>query len=646
MPSSSSNPLTPSLGAAGTSPRGLRFVWNTGRRTLFGLWRRLSSLITLRTRLLWILVLAFAPAFALIVRDHAERERAAAHRIAQEALRTAGLAAEGYARTLEGTRHVLVAFTQLPDLRGNDPKPANKILRAFLARYPNFMNIGVIHPTGRVFASALPFDPKLDLSHRHYFKEAMEKNDFAVGRYQIEKITRQASVNCGFPIRNAAGRPARVVFAALNLAWMNRLASGIPIPDESRLLLLDRDGAVLAAAPAEAATPGTTIPSFDALISSQAPPLTNAGRVTEDRERLYAVVPIRNPLGSGFHTIFEISRRSAYRESNLRLYINLGLLIFSAFLVLVLGRAAGDIFITRHVTALLNATRRLAQGDRSARTGITDGPGEIGELAGAVDQLAVSLEKRDEELREIHGDLERQVTERTRELKSTNEQLEAFSFSVSHDLRAPLRAIDGFSQILLNEHALGLTPEGKRLLGVVVKNTQMMSALIEDLLTFSRLGRQEPCATVVEMGALVHEVYQEILASENRRAVQFSVNELPVARGDAAMVRQIWANLLQNALKFTSQRANTFIEVSADAGEVQNTYWVKDNGVGFEPKHAHRLFHVFQRLHSSSEFEGTGVGLAIVQRIVQKHGGRVWAKSVPGEGAVFYFSLPRAETRP
>lgn len=614
------------------------------RRSVRPLGRHIASLIGLRTRLLWVLLLAFAPAFALIVRDHFQWEQQDHRGISDEAMLSARLAAAGYERLLEGTRHVLMAFAQMESLQGSDPRAANKILRNFLTRYPHFLNIGVIDGRGRLFASALPFNPRVDLAERPYFKFSMVNNDFSVGEFQVGAITHRPSLNCGFPVRDGAGRPRGIVFAALDLKWLNSMAGEVPIPADARLLLLDREGAVLAVTPPTSAKIGEDYAHFGDLTlkDDNAALRTGGRRLVEDAEHLRTVSPVRLPTGSGLRVVYEISRQAAYRKAHVRLFLNLSLLLLSAFFVIVLGRAAGHVFITRHVTALLNATRRLAAGDTNARTGIAGAPGELGQRAAAVDHLADALKKRDEELRHTHANLERQVAERTQELRSSNEQLEAFSYSVSHDLRAPLRAIDGFSQILLNEHAENLTPEGKRLLTVVVKNTQQMSHLIENLLTFARLGRQEPHAASVRMGALAREIADELLVAEGHRRTTVEIEALPAALGDPAMIQQIWINLLSNALKFTSNMANVFITVGSKTGPGQNTYWIKDNGVGFDPKYAHRLFQVFQRLHSSSEFEGTGVGLAIVQRIVQKHGGRVWAESLPGEGATFFFTLPAA----
>jgi PAS domain S-box-containing protein len=240
---------------------------------------------------------------------------------------------------------------------------------------------------------------------------------------------------------------------------------------------------------------------------------------------------------------------------------------------------------------------------------------------------------------QLNEDLEKQTVQ----LEAANQELEAFSYSVSHDLRAPLRAIDGFSRILLEDHSDKLDAEGARVLNVIRSNTQNMSRLIDDLLAFSRLGRKQVDRSSINMKELAVDVSRQLNLATTEKTIRFSLGSLPPAYGDPALIRQVFVNLLSNAVKYSKTKDAPVIDVGACRENGEHVYYVKDNGVGFNMSHANKLFGVFQRLHSAEEFEGTGVGLAIVQRIIHRHGGRVWAEGRVNEGATFYFSLPKED---
>ena len=236
-------------------------------------------------------------------------------------------------------------------------------------------------------------------------------------------------------------------------------------------------------------------------------------------------------------------------------------------------------------------------------------------------------------------DLERRVVERTAQLKAANNELESFSYSVAHDLRAPLRAMDGFSRLVVEDFAPLLPDEAQRYLHLVRENAQQMGHLIDDLLTFARLSRQPVNRQPVHTADLVEQVVKDLQHDREGRAVHIAINDLPVCQADPALLRQVFANLLSNALKFTRTREEARIEVRSQTDDGEPVYVVKDNGVGFDMQYMGKLFGVFQRLHRAEEYEGTGVGLAIVQRIIHRHGGRIWAEAEVDKGAAFYFTL-------
>ena len=288
-----------------------------------------------------------------------------------------------------------------------------------------------------------------------------------------------------------------------------------------------------------------------------------------------------------------------------------------------------------------------------------------------IEGLALDITDRKQaeaEICRLNAELEKRVIERTTQLEIANKELEAFTYTVSHDLKAPLRAVEGYAQILIEDHAVLLDGEGRRTCEVIIDNARKMARLIDDLLAFSRIGRAEMQQAPVDMVTLANEVFFELTTPDKRERIDFHAAPLPRATGDQRLLRQVWMNLIGNAVKFSAQKTRAVIEVgclaegnghlSAGGHEAdvstehlpsaipipssERVYFVRDNGAGFDMAYVDKLFGVFQRLHSAKEFEGTGVGLAIVQRIVQRHGGRIWAEGEPGKGATFYFSIGKA----
>ncbi len=302
--------------------------------------------------------------------------------------------------------------------------------------------------------------------------------------------------------------------------------------------------------------------------------------------------------------------------SSVTVLVSLGLIASMALIAYLLSKRAAA-RLTQPIEALSLASENLAAGRLNQNVPVTTND-ELGRLTQAFNAMRASL------------------AERTAEL-------EAFSYSVSHDLRAPLRAIDGFSRILLEDYADKLDPECNRLLNVICRNTLNMGQLIDDLLAFSRLGRQEMRLGEVDMAELAKLVFEELKTMVSDRAISLNVRDLPPSHADRNLIHQVFTNLLSNAVKFTKTKETPIIEVGYETEDSENIYYVKDNGVGFDMRYVDKLFGVFQRLHTSEEFEGTGVGLAIVHSIIRRHGGRIWAEGAVGEGATIYFTLSARE---
>jgi signal transduction histidine kinase len=290
--------------------------------------------------------------------------------------------------------------------------------------------------------------------------------------------------------------------------------------------------------------------------------------------------------------------------------------------------------ITRPLNQLTSAATAIASGNLSTKVDVNRYD-ELGKLARAFNAMSVQIQQ-------AHGNLENKVEERTAQLEAVNKELEAFSYSVSHDLRAPLRAVSGYAVMLKEDYGSHLDAEANRIMNAIVSNAHMMGQLIDDLIAFSRISRKEVAHHTIDMKQLAETCLHEIQENNGRKKYDVKIDPIPACYGDHSMIKQVWLNLISNAVKYSSRENEPRIEIGyKDDHNGHHIYFVKDNGVGFDMQYAHKLFGVFQRLHSPDAFEGTGVGLALAKRIINKHSGDIWAESAPGKGATFYISLPK-----
>lgn len=269
---------------------------------------------------------------------------------------------------------------------------------------------------------------------------------------------------------------------------------------------------------------------------------------------------------------------------------------------------------------------------------------EIEQVIGERGRAEGALLESESRLLALNAELEQRVDSRTAQLAAANKDLEGFSYSVSHDLRAPIRAVGGFSALLAEDHQAELSDEARRKVAIIRSEAARMGRLIDDLLAFSRLGRKALDPVDLDMFEMARHVYERLHQADPASKAEFRLGSMPQAHGDRSLFEQVWMNLLANAIKFSAKKEQPVIEVGGITAENENVYFVRDNGAGFDPRYQAKLFGVFQRLHREDDFPGTGVGLALVHRIVTRHGGRVWADGKPGQGATFHFSLPREAT--
>jgi signal transduction histidine kinase len=463
-------------------------------------------------------------------------------------------------------------------------------------------------------------------------------------------------------VSGAALLLACTAFAFFELAdFRQTLARGLSIQAQivgansaSALLFNDPDSAgntlsALKAAPnivsASIYTPaGTVFATYSRDGADQVLPLgpAPAGQTEEYRFTADELILVRAIDFQG-KRIGTVGIRSDLREVNARLVRYAGIVTLVLLVSLLAAFLFSSIFqkATARPIAQLAETARIVSREKkySIRAPVTTNADEIAVLIDAFNEMLAQIQERDSALQAARDELELRVVRRTAQLEAVNRELESFTYSVAHDLRAPLRHIQGFADALTEDCAEGLEPSARGYLDRIVESTRRMDRLINDLLGLAHVGRQELHFQAVELNALVRDVIQDTSDESRNRNIQWRIGELPVLECDPGLIKLVFYNLLSNAVKYTRPRDPAVIEIGQMTIDGERTFFVRDNGVGFNMKYAHKLFGVFERLHRQEDFEGTGVGLATVQRIIHKHGGRIRAEGGIDRGATFFFTL-------
>lgn len=598
---------------------------------------------SLRFKLILLVLLAVIPAFAGITYASLQERRQDALQAEQQALLMAMISSSTFSELASAAEQLLGTLAELQEVRNGDIAATDALFRRLLKQYPIYSIIGALDARGNLYSSSLPESGTVNAADRAYFQRAVRARGFAIGDFIIGRLTGTSAVTFAYAVLDQPGNVQSVLFAGMDVARLTQLDPTVSLPTGTIVTIVDDTGTVLARYPDPDRLVGRVM--VEAPMARKVLGRKAAGTVAaagfDGVKRLYGFVPLQGTSG-GPYVIVGIPEGTAFAAANQGFQRNIIILLLSLLTALGLALAITSLGVMRPVSRLIAITRRIADGDLEARTGFSGDKSELGELARAFDDMGRQIAQRQAEQKRAEeeiNNLNMSLSHRALELEASNTELEAFSYSVSHDLRAPLRSMAGFSQALLEDYRSQLDEQGKSYLMRIQESSDLMAKLIDDLLELSRVTRTEMRREPVDLSLMAQTILAELQKAEPQRRVEYIIAPGLVAQGDSRLIRLMLENLLENAWKFTGKAASPRIEVGVTDHDGEPTYFVRDNGTGFNMAYAAKLFLPFQRLHKTSEFPGTGIGLATVQRIIARHGGRVWAEGEVDQGTTFYFTI-------
>lgn len=601
---------------------------------------------SLRDRSILLILVCIVPVLGMTLYNGIEDRRLAINQTRAEMLKVSKLAATSQTQLLQEAQQLLLLLAKFDRVRTSSAKECEALLKNVLQSYPIYENIGVVKANGNVVCSALPYSKPIK-AQEYWLQQTITNRTFTVGKSSQHGFN-QNSVVCAYPILNEQNKVESTVFLILNSNWLSTIAPKILLPQGATLSILDRNGLEVARYPEpKKMQVQSTLPL--PMIKHMLATSKDIAKIhsVDGSEHIYVATEKNYYMDpNGYMAAISISQTDPFAQANQTLRRNLlGLALVTA-IAFVVAWIGSEVFWIRPLKRLVNATALLAAGDLTTRTNLPNHQEELSQLAQTFNYMAQSLERQltdlqraEFEVRQLNQTLEQKVNERTAQLELTNKELETFSYSVSHDLRAPLRHITGFVEALEQ----GLEPTGAlknekiaHYLNIINTSSHKMGSLIDGLLSLSRIGQKPLTKQTVDLRPLVDIAVALTIENVDNLVIKFTIAELPSVMGDPVLLQQVFSNLIDNAVKFSRCRYSPEIKIGFLPS---GTIFIQDNGIGFQMEYADKLFAAFQRLHPPQDFPGTGIGLAIVQRIIHRHGGTIWVESQPNLGTTFYFKV-------
>lgn len=610
----------------------------------------------LRFRLLLLMVVAMSPLFLFVLLSANQGRETIAQEYQDEQFRLTQVIADHIRQHLEASDQLLFTLAQIPSIRAADLPVCNDILSHLLEQYPGYTNLWSVDLNGDSRCSALSVEPgSINIADQPWFQEALHTKSVTVGAYQPGPLTGLPIIPMAAPVFDSAGELAGVVGVGLSIDWLNAFIDSLAMPAGSRLTLLDGNGVVLAVYPEDDALLGVSAsasPLFQDIIGHDKGVVR--GALLTEVERLFGFERIGSGSGA-MYVVLGIPQEVAYSELSRGITNAIYLLVGVTLLAMAIAWVTGHLLLLRPIKQLAEATERLGRGDLTARVASRRSVGELYTLAENFNQMAAQLERSHEKLAATNRDLAREIDERKQaedglkkfaaQLESSNQELEQFAYVASHDLQEPLRVVAGYLQLIERRYKGRLDSDADEFIAFAVDAAKRMQALINDLLAYSRIGRKIRPFEPTDGNDVLKQALFNLSVLLNDEQVTVTNDPLPTVMADGAQLVSVFQNLISNAVKFKGDAPPRIHVGAVDCGEEWKLS-VSDNGIGIDPQYTERIFLIFQRLHTREEYPGTGIGLAICQKIIDYHGGRIWVEPNDGPGATFYFTLPKLKKEP